>query len=55
MLGPSIMFVGTALALGVSIHALARTPDRSFAITALALSSMEALFLAFVSIPNVMY
>ncbi len=49
------MFLSTPLALGVSIYALARAPDRSFAITALALSGLEALFLAFVSVANVMY
>ena len=45
VLGPSIMYASTPLALGVSIYAFARTLDRPFAIAALTLSSLEALFL----------
>lgn len=46
MLGPSIMFAGTPLALGVSVYAFARAIDRPFAIAGLVVSGLEALLLA---------
>ncbi len=48
------MYICTPLALGVSVYAFARTLDRGFAITALTLSSLEALFLVVVIAGNVM-
>lgn len=46
MLGPSVMYAGTPLALIVSAIAVGRGIDRKFAVSALALSATEALLLA---------
>ena len=45
MLGPSIMFLGTPLALGASIFAFVRTIDRPYALAGLLLSGLEAVLL----------
>lgn len=45
MLGPSIILVGLPAALGSSLYALARAPDRPFAVAALVLSAFEAVAL----------
>jgi hypothetical protein len=46
MLGPGIMLTSVPAALIAAIVAMQRAPDRPFAITALALSALEALLLA---------
>ena len=46
MLGPSLMYAGTPLALGVSIFAFVRAIDRPFAAAAFVMGSLEAIFLA---------
>lgn len=43
MLGPSVIFLGTPVALVTSIAAVRRAPDRVFAIIALGLSALESM------------
>ena len=43
MLGPSMIFVGTPVALVASLATVRRAPDRPFAIIALALSALESI------------
>jgi hypothetical protein len=45
MLGPSMMFAGAPLALGVALYAYARNLGRPYALTALVISGLEALAL----------
>ena len=45
MLGPGIMLTSTPIAFGVASFACARGIGRSYAVPALVLSGMEALFL----------
>jgi hypothetical protein len=43
VLGPSVVFVGTPVALVASLGTVFRAPDRPFAVAALALSVLESI------------